>query len=500
MARLTNRTSQRSPAVFATARTVCAALLLLVSAARATAEDANVAKALNAQFKDVTSKNRTNGPVLAAYLKMTAPPFEVGEDFNQGTVWQKMKGWDRVSAWAKANEPMGQALVDAQYGLVFGLGYGSGAADPAVVKAGIYIKLGDGVDVARIEYGYFRAIRTIGAYAAAEMYRLGEAGDFAGAFKIGVAYARLLRQVCEQSMLEEKLFALENLCETLSVHRDFMHTYLKRLPVDVMKNVALKEYPFLRPSDNEKMRRLQMPEGDRIVTEAVLKQALSASGGSGVDPEKFAQVVGAQSSPEGSLQRFNTQEMWRRVSQVHGSMEASSDKLLDVYDDWWRRWRVRPFTAWHLVPTEFSRANPIKYAAVMAMVRDMERVFAWRNVAIAEVNGTVMSAGLCGYYGVFKQTWPFDRERAYTMFFQKRYDFDPFDKSYGRLQYRFLASEREAIETPLGRVWASGCMVWALGVNNEDDDGTKHSTDGADGDLLIWPPVRALAREEGLLE
>ncbi len=497
---MTSLRSQRSHAFKATPRLVCALLVALVTAARTSAEDASVAKALNAQSKDVSSKNRTSGSILAAFLKMSAPPFEVGEDFNQGTVWQKMKGWDRVSAWAKANEPMGQALVESQFGLVFGLGYGAAAADPALSKAGLHIKLGDGADVGRIEYGYFRAVRTIGAYATAEMYRLGEAGDFAGAFKIGVAHARLLRQVCEQSMLEEKLFGLQNLCEALSIQRDFMYTYLKQLPVDGMKKLALKEYPFLRPSDNEKMQRLKMPEGDRIVTEAVLKQALAVSGGSGVDPDKFAQVVGAQSSAEGSLQRFNTQEMWRRVSQVHGSLEASNDKLLDVYDDWWRRWRVRPFTAWHLVPTEFSRANPIKYAAVTAMIRDMERVFAWRNVAIAEVNGSVMSAGLCGYYGEFKQSWPKDRERAYTMFFQKRYDFDPFDKAYGRLQYRFLGTEREAVETPLGRVWATGCMVWALGANNEDDDGTKTSTDAADGDLLMWPPVRALAREEGMLE
>lgn len=236
------------------------------------------------------------------------------------------------------------------------------------------------------------------------------------------------------------------------------------------------------------------------MTEAVLKQALTASTGSDIDADNFAQVVGAQESDEGALQRFNTQEMWRRVSQVHGSLEASNDKLLDVYDDWWRRWRVRPFTAWHQVPTEFSRANPIKYAAVLAMVRDMDRAFAWRNVIIAEVNGTVMAAGLCGYYNEFKATWPKDRERAYAVFFQKRFDFDPFDKTYGRLQYRALGAERQAIETPLGRVWATGCMVWALGANNEDESGEKHSTDASDGDLLIWPPVRALAREEGLLK
>lgn len=302
-------------------------------------------------------------------------------------------------------------------------------------------------------------------------------------------------------MLEEKLFALKGLATALSIHRDVMWTYLDKLPVETMKEVALKEYSFLRPSDNERMRRLQMPEGDRIVTEAVLRQALTpGAGGSSVDSANFAEVVGTLQPDQGALQRFNTQEMWRRVAAVHGSLEASTEKLLNVYDDWWRRWRVRPYTALHQLPTEFARANPIKYAAVLAMVEDMEQAFAWRNVLIAEINGTVMSAGICGYYQEFKKTWPKDRERAYAVFFQKRFDFDPFDKGYGRLQYRFLGAEKQAIETPLGRVWATGAMVWALGANHEDNNGESHSTDGSVGDLLIWPPVRALARKEGLLK
>jgi len=475
------------------------AISMIDAAPARAAEDAALLRALNGQFKDVTSKNRTSAGVLAAYLAMTPPPMELGETFNQGTIWPKMDGWDKVSKWAAANAAAGTALEASQFGLIFGLGYGRAAVDAAAANAGLAIEFGEGASLAQAKYGYFKAIRTLGAYATAEMYRRGEAGEFEQAFKVGLAYARLLRQVCEQTMLEEKLFALQMLAEALSIHRDFMWTYLEQLPVATMKNVALKEYPFLRPSDNERMRRLQMPEGDRLVAEAVLKQALSTTSGASVDTERFAEVIGGQPSPEGALQRFNTQEMWRRVADAHGSLEASQDKLLNVYDDWWRRWRVRPYTALHQLPTEFSRANPIKYAAVLAMVRDMELAFVWRNVLIAEINGTVVSAGLCGYYNEFRKTWPKDRERAYAVFFQKRYDFDPYDKGYGRLQFRALGSERQAVETPLGRVWATGCMVWALGSDNEDSSGEKHSNDASVGDLLIWPPVRALARTEGLL-
>ena len=211
---------RRSPTV-AIAWVARAALCLMVSTQPAVAEDSAVARELNRQFKDVTAKNRTSGAILAAFLKMTPPPFEVGDDFDQGTIWPKMEGWPKVSAWAKSNAAMGQALVDSQFGLVFGLGYGDGAVDGAIAKAGLQIKLGDGADVAQIQYGYFRAIRTIGAFATAEMYRLGAveeivpvgeaetkaveiAADFATKSPIGLRLAKESILRIEGEELEER--------------------------------------------------------------------------------------------------------------------------------------------------------------------------------------------------------------------------------------------------------------------------------------------------------
>ncbi|MSR44156.1 MAG: hypothetical protein EXS15_02205 [Phycisphaerales bacterium] len=480
-----------------------ASFLLLVaavcSAPTLRAEDAAVASALNARLKGVNEQNRSSKPVLDAFLKLTAPPIQFGNDFNQSTIWPKMDRWTEVSKWAEANSAMGKALLGAQFATSFGLPYGVANADPAWIKAGLTTSLGEGATVGRVGFNYFPAVRAIGAYATAEMYRLVDAGQIEEGFMMGIAYARFLRQVCEQEMLAEKRFGLENLAEHLSVHRDCMWQYLDRLPVEVMQKLALKEYTFLKPSDNERLRRLQMPEGDQILAAAVLKQALTAETSGSVDPEQFASVIGSQSTAGGVLQRFSSQEMLRRVASVHGSLEASHEKLAQVYDDWWRRWRIRPYTTIHQMATEFSRTNPIKYGAVIAMLGDLDSAFVWRNVVIAEVNGTVMSAGLCGYYREFKNSWPKDRERAYAVFFQKRFDFDPFDKKAGRLQYKALAA-KHAIDTPLGRVWATGCMVWALASNHEDDEGASHAPDGSVGDLVVWPPVRALAREEGLLK
>lgn len=476
----------------------------LMVAASVYAEDAAMVADLNKPLKAIAQKDRSAPLLFAAYLKMTPPPMELGEDFNQSTIWNKMERWDEVSKWAQANSVMGEALIAAQSAPVFGLQYGTKGVDQAWVKAGVTISFGDGANDGRMNCNYFRAIRAIGAYATAEMYRLGDAGKFDDAFAIGIAYARILRQVCEQNMLEEKLFALENLAENLSIHRDFMWGNLDRLPVEVMQKVALKEYSFLKPADNEKLRRLQMPEGDQIIAAAVLNRALKSTGGN-IDPEQFAQVIGEYELAVAPLQSFGTQEMWRRISTVHGSLEASDEKLKDVYDDWWRRWKLRPDSVMQKTSTELSRTNPIKYGIVVTMVRDLARAFAWRDAVIAQINGTVVAAGLCGYYKDVKNTWPKSPERAYAVSIPKRFDFDPFSKSDSKikmvphLKYRLLTS-RQAIGTPFGPVWATGCMLWAVGANHEDDDGATHSVDGSVGDLVLWPPVRALARQEGLLK
>ena len=107
-------------------------------------EDATMTADLNKPLKDIAKKDRSATLIFAAYLKMTPPPMEIGEDFNQTTIWNKMERWSEVSKWAQANSAMGEALIAAQYATVFGLQYGTKGVDPAWVKAGVTISFGDG--------------------------------------------------------------------------------------------------------------------------------------------------------------------------------------------------------------------------------------------------------------------------------------------------------------------------------------------------------------------
>ena len=42
-------------------------------------------------------------------------------------------------------------------------------------------------------------------------------------------------------------------------------------------------------------------------------------------------------------------------------------------------------------------------------------------------------------------------------------------------------------------------LLYSLGQNHADDRARRHSDDGADGELVLWPPIRAVSREQGLL-
>jgi hypothetical protein len=381
--------------------------------------------------------------------------------------------------------------------LVLGMPYGKSNASSECQAGNVVIDVAPGGDLTKIEYPYIDAMDTVAVWATAEFYRLLEAGKYPEAFDLGLAFLRVLRQGCEQEMLYEKLWFMDTLSDALSTHRDAMLAYLGKIPAEVLRNVGMKEYPFLKnPPDDERMRRIEMPEGDRIAAE----EMLDATFGSGGQPDSasFADVFGAFQARDAPLTRFGTKQRWERLSTLHGSLDASKEKLTDVYDDWWRRWRMRQYEDMMNMPTEFSRLNEVRFAAVHLAVQDLQEAFQSRERLITNLNGTMFSSGLCAFHTTYG-AWPKDLSPVYSVFAIKRFDFDPYHKEYGRLSYRKLNSRR-AVDSMYGRVWLEGCMLYALGRDHTDDNVTTSSNDGATGELVVWPPVRQIARDEKLLD
>lgn len=441
----------------------------------------------------VTEGKRSWKRIADAWLDMTAPPMPIGSALTVGSIHPKMKDWDKVAAWAKANEGMAKALHDARDTIGFALPYGEQNVDEKYRAKGFYVKVGEDGDARVIDYAYAPAIDAIAVYAVADMYRLLEEGKPKEAFAVATDAARLLRQLGDRVTLAEKARFFELLSESLSAHRDAMYAYRDKIPKEVFQEIALKEYPFLTP----KRQRLEMPEGDRFVAEQVIRSTFDARGQA--DPTKFADVFGDLQSREKPLTIFGASRRWKNLAGVHGSLESSLQKLTHIYDDWWRRWRMPPYDAGMDQPTELSRTNPIRYGGVIYSIRDLQNLFEQRRRLIAEVGGTAMAAGVCGYRTEFG-TDPDDREKAYAVFVRKGSDYDPWDKQYGRFLYRFQGKERKAVDTPAGRVWVDGGVLYARGRDHEDNDFTDVTPDGAHGDVILWPPLRALERAQGLRE
>lgn len=491
--------------VVALAATLLPSLMLPAAFAQSgtPASFAAVVDALNDQpSQRVTEVKRSWRAVFDAYLDMTAPPFKIGappvggspvQHFEIDTVHPKMKEWAKISEWAKANGAIGVMLDKVRDSVGFAMPYGKANVDAKYQAKGLFVDVGVDGNLRRIEYPYMAAIDTIATYSIVEMYRRLEAGEPKEAFKVAIDGARLLRHLCDRVMLVEKSHFFELLSDSLAAQRDAMWVYRDRIPNDVLRDIAIKEYPFLAPGRS----RLEMPEGERIVAEALLREVFDSRGQA--EPDSFGLVFGELQAKDKPLTQFGAAKRWSRIAAVHGSLDASLQRLVNIYDDWWRRWRMRAYDPMFDLPTELSRTNPIRYGAVIYSIADIQTLFDSRKRLVAEVGGVAMAAGMCGYRNDFKSD-PDDREKTYATYVRKSSDFDPWDKGYGRLLYRFLGTQRKAVDTPAGRVWVEGGVLYARGKDHEDGDFGDHTADGSFGDMILWPPMRALEREQGLRE
>lgn len=458
----------------------------------------DVLKQLNDNPKTVkgTDDNKSYKILFDAYLNLTPPPMPVGQEFNLNTIHPKMENWSAVSGWAEANLKMDEAILKCKDKVMSGLPYGTEGLLPAYLKADIVAEIAVGGSLRNNQFKYLKALDAIAAYCAAETYRLMEAGKIQEGIDLAVAELFVLRQFCDREFLVEKTHCIDLLSDALSNLRDVFLAYMDKISPEQFTRIASSEVPFLRPDRT----RLLMPEADRIVAAALLNEVFDA-GTDQVNLDKFASTFAEIQSQDSPLTRLGAARRWRIIASVHGSRTASLDRLKLIYDDWWRRWQVQEFDDILSFQTQFERTNPIRYAAVIYSMQNLATLFAIRNQLRVEVNGTAMAAGLCGYRREFG-TFPDQSEKIYSQFTRRRSDSDPYDKEQGPFHYQMLKA-RQALDTQFGRIWIETdekqCLLWSVGQDHEDSRAAPHTEDGISGDIVIWPPIKALARQKGLL-
>jgi hypothetical protein len=431
-----------------------------------------------------------------AYLGLSEPPFEIGESFNQNIIHPGMSTWPAVASWAESNSAMANAVLACKDKLIIGLPYGIDNVPQNYRDANIVADIGSDGSLNTVDFPYLDAVDVIAAFVTAETYRLHEAGKSDQAVQLSLAHIYVLRQWCDRQFLDEKMYCILMMIDALRVLRDQFYLYRDAIPTERYISIGWNELPFLKPDRNH----LFMPEGDRVVSEALIRSVFDPAT-SRADAEMFAKTftgIQAQGAP---MTRFGAARRWQKIALVHDSLEASLERLKLVYDDWWRRWRVQEYDIILEYPTMYEITNPIRYAAVIYAMRDIQGLFNIRNLLIAEVNGTAVSAALCAYHRSF-DTYPSDKVKVYSSFLRKRAsDFDPFSFDFEPLRYR-MADKRLRIETAVGFVWVEPGtpILWSIGANHENNWAEQHSYDGETGDVVFWPPMRAFSREAGLLQ
>ena len=407
-----------------------------------------------------------------------------------------MEGFADWKKWVVANPALRDAIVKSQNCFVIGIPYGTDGLDAKWKAKGIAALPGSAPGEAA--FGYLNAIRGLTAFATVCMYVDAENKKFDAAFDVSLGMLRVLRQVSEQRMEAEKLFGMNMMSRLLEANRVFMAANIETLPVATLQRVALKGYAFIKPGDNERLKRLELPEGDRVILTESMQNAFDSAGQP--DEAYFANEFGSIQSVNSPLTRFGATARWRQLATVHGPLVASQEKLAAVYDDWWRRWRMRFYDPILDSPTQFSKLNQSKYALVTLFVENLQQVFDARLRLIAEIDGTAISAALCGFYVDSVKQWPRDLSSAFPIYGMRRMNFDPFAKDYGNLNYRNLGEKSQPLGTPWGQVSVTGAVLWSVGPDHEDDGFDQHDPADGTGDLVFWPPPRFLARSAGLLK
>jgi hypothetical protein len=436
-------------------------------------------------------------------LQITAPPKAISESFNMNTVWPGVEGWDALAAWAQTNEHMAGVFIESAKRPLIGLPYGAELVSDLYQQNGVVAEIGVNGHLHNIHFGYVDQVELAYLWCTVELYRLFEAGEMDRAIELLMSELVVLRKFCDREFLKEQLTFMPMLSEALANTRDMFYEYRESLTPSQFRSFAKEGIPYLRADST----RLLMPEGDRVVGEALLNDLFTPTGEP--DSAKFREVLTDIQSRKEPVTRFGAAKYWESIAKSHRGRDDSLDRLNRIYDDWWRRWKMRAFHPQLSVDSELQKSNPVNFAGVNLIIRDIQSLFIERDFLTTQINSTAVAAALCGYrnhYGVYPKSVKMmyaqllhrssnlDMFRPLTM--RTDADWTLYEFSVGPFYYRKI-SKKTRIQTLAGNVFVEDgqCLLYSVSGNNEDDRGLNSGDD-----LILWPPLKSMQRNAGLVD
>jgi hypothetical protein len=482
---------------------ICACLGLLLSPLTMAGSREDVLEILNHSPSTEGSDDAKSWRIFFdGCLEMTAPPSELSDTFNMSTVWPDMANWSVVADWASQNEHMEGIFIESAKRALVGLPYGSENVPTEYRENGIFAEIGVDGQLHNFHFAYVDSVQLACLWVTVETYRLLENGEIDRAIQLLTSELIVLRKFCDREFLKEQLTFMPMLGDALSNTRDMFFRYRESITPPQFRSIAKDGIPYLRTDPT----RLLMPEGDRVIGETLVKELFKSNGDA--DPAKFREILTDIQSNREPLTRFGAARFWESIASIHRGRDDSLKRLNLIYDDWWRRWKMRAFHPQLSVDSELKKSNQVKYAAVNLVIRDIQELFKQRDYLTAEINGTAVSAALCGYINHFG-VYPASIKKMYAQLLHRLSNLDPlrslplrtdadwvlYSAPVGPFHYRTIG-DRTKIETKLGEVWveAGQCLLYSVSIDDEDNRGTNAGTD-----IILWPPLKSLERIAGLL-
>ena len=487
------------------------AMLLLISSAASAGNREEVIEQLNtASSMEVSDDAKSWQLFFDACLKITPPPTPLSDSFSMNTVWPGMDGWDKVARWAAQNEHMEHIFIETTKRAIVGLPYGSENVSAEYIAKRIFAEIGVDGNLNNFDFGYIESVKLACLWATAESYVLFMEGETNRAMSLMMSELIVLRKFCDREFLEEKIAFMKLLSDALSNSRDMFYAYRSDIKPTQFRRLSMEWMPNIRIGPTS----LLMPIGDQILSEALLADLFNPQGAA--DAGKFNEVLAKMQVDGESLTGFGATRYWTKIAGEHLGYGDSKKRLHMMYDDWWRRWKLRFFHPMLSTPTQFENANAVKYAAVKMIVQNTEDLFKERKTLLTQLNGTIVSAALCGYYNQFG-LFPSSIKKMYAQFLHRSNNLDPMRKNEmrddsdwdlytdpaGQFHYRLIQEKKDKlnqkktiISTMRGNVAIEygECLLYGLSINEENNGGLD-----ADSDSIIWPPMKSLERNAGLL-
>ena len=366
------------------------------------------------------------------------------------------------------------------------------------------------------KFGYQNAIDLLNRYAVLTSWEFFKDKKGDKGLNLIFSMIKINRSIAEREFLIEKkesLKAISGLCESA---RDMLYLYGSSVEASVLRKLAHdNRFIFENP------RGIDLPYAEYLVAKNILKGIYDRSA---MPNQLFSIELSKRTSSSNPIKRFGARRFWDLLSkeQLVESGDSQVLKMTSAYDEVARQWKEpksSPMRKMRKAVWFIDSLNKVRFAPVHLLMKDIRQLFLERDISKTQLNGLISAMGLVAYKNKLGK-YPDRIKKMYSMVLPKTADVDWMRDDLKGFRYALVGKEGDGDPDIRGgriRLILSGGIVYdgqeltlpkrgnpllfSVGTDQLDGNMTLHSIEDVDGaDVLLWPPVVGLIRDENILD